>query len=170
MALMIPVARRAVTRVVVRARYALVLFAVVFPAGCRRERASGGRGASSAAESSAARPEVNPVVLNRTMPFRYPPALYAERAQGDVTLRLYVDSTGQVVNDSIRLVRSSNVPLLDSAALQGARELRFTPAMAHGTPTGVSILFPVYFRHPEATPPPGDSARGVKGVSGKGGR
>ena len=44
-----------------------------------------------------------------------------------------------------------------TAALKGSEELRFVPAKLHGDPIPVSILFPVYFRHPDARPLPGDS-------------
>lgn len=103
------------------------------------------------------RPDVLPVMLNKDLPFRYPPVLYAEKTQGNVTLRLYIDSTGNVVDDSTHVAESSNVPTLDSAAIKGSRDLRFTPAKSNGVPMAVSILFPVYFRHPEAPPPPGDT-------------
>lgn len=103
------------------------------------------------------RPDTYPVMLNSDMPFRYPPALYAEKVQGNVTLRLYVDTSGSVVNDSTRVVESSKVATLDSAAVKGSRDLKFVPAKLHGAAMPVSILFPVYFRHPEAPPPPGDS-------------
>jgi TonB family protein len=108
-------------------------------------------------DSGSARPDSEPVMINREMPFRYPPALYAEKVQGNVLLRLFVDTAGAVVNDSTRVVESSKVPLLDSAALSGSRELKFTPAKLRGVAMPVTILFPVYFRHPEAPPPPGDS-------------
>lgn len=112
----------------------------------------------SAPEPAAeARPDVLPVMLNKDLPFRYPPVLYAEKTQGNVTLRLYIDSTGKVVGDSTHVAESSKVPTLDSAAIKGSRELRFTPAKLKGAPMAVSILFPVYFRHPEAPPPPGDT-------------
>jgi TonB family protein len=115
-------------------------------------------GKATAFDSGAtARPDSNPVMLNKDMPFRYPPALYAEKVQGNVTLRLYVDTAGAVVDDSTRVVESSTVPLLDSAAIKGSRELKFVPAKLHGTPVPVSILFPVYFRHPEAPPPAADT-------------
>jgi TonB family protein len=96
-------------------------------------------------------------MLNKDLPFHYPPALYTEKAQGNVTLRLYVDTDGLIVNDSTRIVESSNIPALDSAAIKGARDLRFVPAKRHGIPIPGSILFPVYFRHPEAPSPPGDT-------------
>lgn len=108
-------------------------------------------------DSGSAKPDSYPVMINREMPFRYPPALYAEKVQGNVILRLFVDTAGAVVNDSTRVVESSRVPLLDSAALSGSRELKFQPAKLRGAAMPVTILFPVYFRHPEAPPPPGDS-------------
>lgn len=108
-------------------------------------------------DSGSARPDTYPVMINREMPFRYPPALYAEKVQGNVVLRLFVDTVGAVVNDSTRVVESSKVPMLDSAALSGSRELKFQPARLRGTPMPVTILFPVYFRHPEAAPPASDS-------------
>jgi len=96
-------------------------------------------------------------MLNKIMPFKYPPALYAEKVQGNVTLRLYVDKDGSVVDDSTRVIESSTIAPLDSAALKGSRDLKFEPAKLRGTPMPVSILFPVYFRHPDVPPPPGDS-------------
>lgn len=120
-------------------------------------RGSRGDGKATAFDSGAARPDSNPVMLNKDMPFRYPPALYAEKVQGNVTLRLFVDRDGGIVNDSTRVVESSRIPTLDSAAIKGSRELKFVPAKLHGTPVPVSILFPVYFRHPEAPPPASDT-------------
>ncbi|MGI8508311.1 MAG: energy transducer TonB [Gemmatimonadaceae bacterium] len=113
--------------------------------------------ARTAFDTGVARPDTYPVMLNKDMPFRYPPALYAEKVQGNVTLRLYVDTAGAVVNDSTKVVESSKSAMLDSAAIIGARELRFACARLHGAPMPVSILFPVYFRHPEAPPPAGDT-------------
>lgn len=107
--------------------------------------------------SDTTHPDVLPVMLNKELPFHYPPALYAEKAQGNVTLRLYVDTEGVVVNDSTHIVESSKVPALDSAAIKGTLELRFVPAKRHGVPMPVSILFPVYFRHPDVPSPPGDT-------------
>jgi len=97
-------------------------------------------------------------MVNRDLPFHYPGPLYALRRQGNVVLRLYVDSTGQTVPDSTRLEEKSGFPEFDSAAVAGARDLRFIPAKLHGEPMGMTILFPVYFRHPEAPPLQGDSA------------
>lgn len=102
-------------------------------------------------------PDEKPRMLNDDLPFHYPPALYAQRVQGNVTLRLYVDRTGQVTPDSTRIEESSGYASLDSAAVKGSQELRFAPAKLRGESLGVSILFPVYFRHPEARALPGDT-------------
>ena len=39
-------------------------------------------------------------MINSELPFRYPPALYARKVQGNVTLRLHVDRNGAVRPDS----------------------------------------------------------------------
>jgi TonB family protein len=104
-------------------------------------------------------PDVVPQMLNDELPFRYPVALYIQRVQGNVMLRLYVDSSGFVVPDSTRVVEPSGYPALDSAALAGAARLRFRGARRRGVPIAVSMLFPVHFRHPEGPRLPGDSTR-----------
>jgi len=103
------------------------------------------------------RPDEMPAVVNADLPFRYPAALYARKVQGNVTLKLVIDRDGRVLGDSTRVDESSGYAALDSAALMGSRELRFVPAKLHGEPIPLSILFPVFFRHPEALPLPGDS-------------
>jgi len=44
-------------------------------------------------------PDIAPVMLNNELPFRYPPALYAQRVQGNVTLRIYINGDGEIVAD-----------------------------------------------------------------------
>ena len=104
-----------------------------------------------------ARPDILPVMLNKDLPFRYPTSLYAKKVQANVTLRVFIDKEGQVVSESTHVAESSGIPSLDSAAVRGSSELRFIPAKTRGEPVPVSILFPVYFRHPEALPLPGDT-------------
>ena len=102
-------------------------------------------------------PDVAPVMLNKELPFRYPPALYAQKVQGNVTLRIFIDSDGQIVADSTRVAETSGFNALDSAAMKGSRDLKFEPAKTQGRPVPVSILLPVFFRHPDAPPLAGDS-------------
>ncbi len=102
-------------------------------------------------------PDVAPVMLNKELPFRYPPALYAQQVQGNVTLRIFIDRAGQIVADSTHVVETSGFTALDSAAVRGSHDLRFLPARTQGQPVPVSILLPVFFRHPSAGPLPGDT-------------
>jgi TonB family protein len=115
-------------------------------------------------------PDEVPKVLNTELPFRYPAALYARKVQGNVTLRLRVDRDGQVHADSTRIEESSGYPALDSAAVKGSQELRFIPAKLRGEPIPVTILFPVYFRHPEAHALPGDTILHRRGTTSDTGR
>lgn len=112
---------------------------------------------AQAFQAAASAPDEVPKVLNTELPFRYPAALYARKVQGNVTLRLRLDRDGAVVADSTRVEEPSGHAALDSAAISGSRELRFVPAKLKGEPMAVTILFPVYFRHPEARALPGDT-------------
>ncbi len=91
-----------------------------------------------------------PVALNGDSPIQYPPRLYDQRVEGDVVLRLFVDSTGRLVPESSGVADGSGYPALDSAALAGARKLRFAPARRHGLPIATAFLQPIEFRHPQA--------------------
>jgi len=102
-------------------------------------------------------PDVAPVMLNKELPFRYPPALYAQKVQGNVTLRIFINKDGTIAPDSTRIAETSGFTALDSAAMKGSRDLKFEPAKTQGQPVPVSILLPVYFRHPDAPPLAGDS-------------
>lgn len=90
-----------------------------------------------------------PVALNADSPIQYPPRLFDRRVEGDVVLRLFVDSTGRVVAESSRVAESSEYPALDSAALAGARKLRYAPARRRGTPVAAAFLQRIEFRHPQ---------------------
>jgi TonB family protein len=125
---------------------------------------------AQAFQAGAAAPDEVPRMLNTELPFRYPAALYARKVQGNVTLRLRIDRDGQVSIDSTRIEESSGYAALDSAAVRGSQELHFIPAKLHGEPMPVTILFPVYFRHPDAHALPGDTIlnRGAAPAAGGG--
>ena len=120
---------------------------------------------AQALQVGVAHPDEVPKVINTELPFRYPAALYARRVQGNVTLRLYVDRDGQVRSDSTRIEESSGYAALDSAAVKGSQELRFVPAKLRGEPMATTVLFPVYFRHPEAHALPGDTILNKRGLA-----
>jgi TonB family protein len=102
-------------------------------------------------------PDSLPAMQNRELPFKYPPELYTQKVQGNVTLRIHIDTSGRVEPESTTVVQTSGYPALDSAAVSGARALHFKPAITKGAPLAISVLFPVYFRHPDAPPLPGDT-------------
>ena len=117
---------------------------------------------AGALSSGGERPDEAPVLVNKVLPFRYPAPLYARKVQGNVTLRLFIDTDGHVRAESTRVEESSGIGPMDSAAVAGSQDLRFVPAKLHGEPLGVIVLFPVYFRHPEAVPLPGDTILGKR--------
>lgn len=137
-------------------RTALVVAMLGALAGCRGEQGAPQKVAQTLQPGDQAPDEV-PKMLNTEPPFRYPAALYARKVQGNVTLRLRIDTNGRALPDSTRVEEQSGYPALDSAAIKGATELQFVPAKRSGEPVPVTILFPVYFRHPEARPLPGDT-------------
>ena len=106
---------------------------------------------------SGAGPDELPVMTNKQAPFRYPTAAYSKKIQGNTILRIFIDADGNVQPDSTTVAEASGTPALDSAAIVGARELHFIPAKKNGQPMALSILFPVYWRHPDAAPLPGDT-------------
>lgn len=133
-------------------RFLLVLTGLLVIAGCKK-----GEGSGLPFQTVGRQPDVAPVMLNKELPFRYPPALYAQKVQGNVTLRIFIDREGAIVSDSTRIAETSGFTALDSAAMKGSRELKFEPAKTQGQPVPVSILLPVFFRHPDAPPLAGDS-------------
>ena len=135
-----------------RLKSSFALFLLMTAGACKN-----GEGSSLPFQTVGRQPDVAPVMLNKELPFRYPPALYAQKVQGNVTLRIYIDSNGAIVPDSTRVAETSGFSALDSAAMKGSRDLKFDPAKTRGQPVPVSILLPVFFRHPDAPPLAGDS-------------
>ena len=141
-----------------RRSLALLALLVVPPlAAACIDKDSAQKAIQSIQEASGPVPDVLPVMLNREAPFHYPPGLYSKKVQGNVTLRIRIDSTGAVVPESTTVAETSGYATLDSAASAGASALRFKPARLHGAPVAVSILLPVFFRHPGSAPLPGDT-------------
>jgi TonB family protein len=112
---------------------------------------------SERAPAAAVKENDVPVAINSVSPFQYPSALYAQGIEGEVRLRLFVDSAGRVVPESTRVATSSGTPGLDSAAARGAVRLRFAPAHRDGRPVAMAFYQPVVFRRapegPEGPPP-----------------
>src|SRR2546422_5611563 len=133
----------------------MLLVAFVLTA-CRGSSPQSGAQASQAApppESEA------PVALNPDVPIAYPVALFEQKVEGDVTLRLFVDSTGKLLPESTRVAEPSGYPALDSAALAGATTLRVEPAKRDGGPRATAVLPPGGVR--PGGPTPAGAGRGT---------
>src|SRR5258708_27391741 len=126
---------------------ALAGLTTVGPAGCRQAPPAEQTGGGSPGVPPDQEP---PVALNADSPIQYPPRLYDQKVEGDVILRLFVDSAGRMQPESSRVAESSGYPALDSAALTGARKLRFAPARPHALSIPTAFLPPVELRHPQA--------------------
>ena len=122
-------------------RFIALAFAV---AACRN-------GARPPADAGAAADTVTtqpPVAIDPVPSIEYPPGLDDTAAVATVQLRLFVDEQGRVLPDSTRIAESSGVPALDSAAVAGAPQLRYAPALRNGTPVAAAFVQPVEFRRP----------------------
>jgi protein TonB len=78
--------------------------------------------------------------------FRPPPAARRAGEHGTVVLKVTVGTHGMATD--VELARSSGSPRLDTAALQGARLLRFKPATRAGQPIAYTYLFPIQYAPP----------------------
>jgi len=67
----------------------------------------------------------HPVLIQDSFVKMYPPDAYAEQMEGTVKVMLQIDQTGTV--SQVNLLRTSGYPVLDTAALDLARNFRFIP-------------------------------------------
>ena len=96
-----------------------------------------------------------PTPLYGQVPIEYPLELWDQDVEGSTLLRVLVSDMGRV--DSVEVLEPSGHLAFDSAAIAGARELRFTPARRNGKRIEVWAEAPVHFskRPRPALPPPG---------------
>lgn len=93
-----------------------------------------------------------PMPLYGEVPIEYPLSLWDQDIEGETTLRVRVTDVGRV--DSIVVLESSGHPEFDSAAIAGARDLRFQPARRKGERIEVWAHVPVRFsKRPRPEPP-----------------
>lgn len=78
-----------------------------------------------------------------TPPPMYPLKQFCTQVGGIVELEIGIGTDGMV--NSVRTVKSSNVPELDAAAIDAARKYKFQAALLNGKPIQKKIRVPVNF-------------------------
>jgi TonB family protein len=84
-----------------------------------------------------------PVPMPAPSPIEYPVALWDRRVQGETEVLIHVNVYGDV--DSAMVSRSSGYAEFDSAAVRGARQLRFTPGRRGDRRVAMWTKVPVRF-------------------------
>lgn len=97
-----------------------------------------------------AQPQASPADFKRTrfVPPTYPPQALARRQEGEVRVRITVDTTGRVVDASVESGTPAGV--FDQAALNAVRKWRFEPIVKGGRPIGGSVVTTIRFQPEEA--------------------
>ena len=89
-----------------------------------------------------------PVPMEQESPFQYPESLWDQNVEGQAVVMVLVGAEGAV--DSVYLRQTSGWEEMDSAAVRGARVLRFEPGRRGADPVDVWVRLPVRF---SKTPP-----------------
>ena len=84
-----------------------------------------------------------PVPLFGEVPIQYPIDLWDRDVEGEVLVRVLVNEMGVV--DSVEVLEPSLYQAFDSAAVRGARDLRFEPARQGDKRVTVWAQVPVHF-------------------------
>jgi len=84
-----------------------------------------------------------PTPLYGEVPIEYPLDLWDADVEGETLLRVRVTDEGGI--DSVEVVEASGYPAFDSAAVRGARQLRYAPARKNGRRISVWARVPVQF-------------------------
>lgn len=84
-----------------------------------------------------------PTPLFTDVPIEYPLSMWDQDIEGQTLLRVRVTEMGRV--DEVEVMQSSGHAALDTAAVRGARTLRFQPARRNGRRIEVWAQVPVEF-------------------------
>ncbi len=89
-----------------------------------------------------------PTPLYGETPIDYPLDLWDADVEGETLLRVRITEMGAV--DSVEVLQASGYPAFDSAAVRGARKLRYQPARENEKRVTVWAKVPVQFtKHTE---------------------
>ena len=90
-----------------------------------------------------------PTVVSDASPFVYPVEQWDSGVEGETELMILVSEMGEV--DSVYVSKESGLAPFDSAALAGARQLRFSPARTGERRIAKWIRVPIRFSREGAT-------------------
>ena len=88
-------------------------------------------------------PIAPPEAITDSAPFAYPLLLWDEKISGETILLMRISALGEV--DSVSVSKSSGYREFDSAAVQGARAMRFTPGKQGERRVAMWTKLPVRF-------------------------
>jgi periplasmic protein TonB len=94
-----------------------------------------------------------PEIISVDSPFRYPIDMWDDGVEGETLVMVRVTETGRV--DSVYVLESSGQAAFDSAAVHGARDLRFTPGRRDERRVAMWAKVPVRFHLSDAEPQAG---------------
>jgi TonB family protein len=117
-------------------------------------------GSGNAADDADGAVVEEPKLMPDPTPVRYPPALWDRNVEGETEVLVEVNEVGDVVGASV--AQTSGYAEFDSAAVAGARELRFTPAKRGNTPVAMSVRVPVRFSRDSSAIVGAPSGAGVR--------
>ena len=95
------------------------------------------------------KPDTNPRTLSVESPFHYPLDLWDRRVEGETVVMVYVTDMGAV--DSVYVLEPSGEAAFDSAAVEGARSLKFAPGRRGDDRIAMWARLPVRFSRPDST-------------------
>lgn len=101
-----------------------------------------------------------PSLLTDESPFRYPVVLWDEGVEGETILMVRVTDTGGV--DSVYVLEPSGQAAFDSAAVNGARDLRFAPGRRDDRRVSMWARLPVRFYMNDTTQTEGGAGRAAR--------
>jgi TonB family protein len=103
-----------------------------------------------------------PELISVDLPFRYPVELWDEGLEGETVIMVRVTEMGAV--DSVYVLEGSGQAAFDSAAVTGAKDLRFAPGRKDDRRVVMWTKLPVRF-HRNDGPPAGEPSGAHTGAT-----